>query len=637
MKKQNGITLIALIITIIVMLILVGVTVNVALNGGLFDTAKQAVSQMNMAQIEEKAYMTRIDLMAKMESKDDIIITTQDFKNRLAVELEGEVQGNKVKVAGGKYDIIVKNTDLDFEVVEHNDYIDKYSILKQEYVVNNIEAEGRVVEASVDIKLEKLINMTKNEYIALRQQQTIDKVQNTPIDEKRAEVVKDFVDSNAIYAGDKTIDDIVVSALKNEFAPLNYDTIEEWIADDTVKTYAETNLGIPKEDLSKGHFYSFMFLGDDSGSEVTEEYVVTTLYAEIVTPSSTELGKEYDNANGKLEIQIKKDEEMYKKIYIDTVSSDIDASFEVYENGTYEVSVGNYTSPSNPTRVEILNEKIVVNSLKQLSDISGAISKGDANGVWDINSDGVARYIGTEETVSTYPTYIGAIKVTNVTFRSNKNIKNVTIPNSVTSIGKYAFEGCTNLKRIEIPNSVTSIDQYAFLDCTKLEDVTISNSTTSIGNSAFSGCTNLKSIEIPNSVNTLGISAFSGCTSLTDVTIPGTVSTIQAETFSGCTSLTNVTLSEGVTTIGKKVFKNCTSLESITLPNSVTSLTYSVVTEYANPLDPTSQNVYAYYSDAFEGCTNLVNIYFAAGDNEIPSRQPYGAPNTNVTVTKLTE
>ncbi len=71
---------------------------------------------------------------------------------------------------------------------------------------------------------------------------------------------------------------------------------------------------------------------------------------------------------------------------------------------------------------------------------------------------------------------------------------------SVTSIGAWAFNGCTGLTSITIPDGVTSIGGYAFSGCTGLTSVTIPDSVTSIGDSAFYGCTGLTSITIPDSV-----------------------------------------------------------------------------------------------------------------------------------------
>ena len=92
----------------------------------------------------------------------------------------------------------------------------------------------------------------------------------------------------------------------------------------------------------------------------------------------------------------------------------------------------------------------------------------------------------------------------------NTEIKDLVIPNGVTSIGDHAFYDCSSLTSVTIPNSVTSIGSGAFFKCSKLTSVTIPNSVTSIGNGAFYGCSGLTSITIPNSVTSIGSWAFDG-------------------------------------------------------------------------------------------------------------------------------
>ena len=115
-----------------------------------------------------------------------------------------------------------------------------------------------------------------------------------------------------------------------------------------------------------------------------------------------------------------------------------------------------------------------------------------------------------------------------------------TIPDSVTTIGGDAFDGCDSLTSVTIPDSVTEIGEGAFSSCYSLTSVNIPDSVTTIGSCAFYECNSLTSVNIPDSVTEIGISAFLRCTSLTSVNIPDSVTTIGNNAFRGCDSLTSV-------------------------------------------------------------------------------------------------
>ena len=180
----------------------------------------------------------------------------------------------------------------------------------------------------------------------------------------------------------------------------------------------------------------------------------------------------------------------------------------------------------------------------------------------------------------------------------------MTIPDSVTSIGPFAFYGCSGLTSVTIPDSVTSVGEQAFSGCSSLTSVTIGNSVTSIGTYAFYGCSGLTSVTIPDSVTSISRYAFYRCSSLTSVTIGNSVTNIGNEAFNGCSGLTefsvstdnpcyksvsgllltkdgsalicgvngSVTIPGGVTSIGDSAFSNYSGLTSVTIPDSVTSI-----------------------------------------------------------------
>lgn len=232
-----------------------------------------------------------------------------------------------------------------------------------------------------------------------------------------------------------------------------------------------------------------------------------------------------------------------------------------------------------------------------------------------------------------------------VQYALGKTDATFTIPTGVTTIGDYAFMGCTNLANIAIPNSVTVISNRAFYGCSNLTNITIPSSVTTIGECAFYGCSNLASVALSTGVKTIGNSAFSGCTSLSSITIPSSVISIGTDVFYNCTGLHTINVDErnasyksvdgnlytkdgktmllyaqgktnsaftvpnGVQYIANRVFYNCKNLVSITIPNSV-----AVICDYAfygcsNIIGVAlSTGVITIGDYAFYGCTNLANI-----------------------------
>ena len=120
-----------------------------------------------------------------------------------------------------------------------------------------------------------------------------------------------------------------------------------------------------------------------------------------------------------------------------------------------------------------------------------------------------------------------------------------SITYQVTSIGGWAFYGCSGLTSITIPNSVTSIGYSAFYGCSGLTSITIPNSVISIGDDAFRDCAGLTSVNIPNSVTSIGNSAFSGCSGLTSIAIPNSVTSIGNAAFAYIGGLSSIIIEIG--------------------------------------------------------------------------------------------
>ena len=211
--------------------------------------------------------------------------------------------------------------------------------------------------------------------------------------------------------------------------------------------------------------------------------------------------------------------------------------------------------------------------------------------------------------ISFIDSYSNPLYYANNLYLNNELVTDLTIPNSVTTIGDYAFAWYSSLTSVTIPDSVTEIGGSAFSGCSSLVNVTIGDSVTTIGSSAFGGCKSLTSITIPDSVTTIGEGAFSGCSRLISVTIPDSVTSIGNWAFRDCSSLTSVTIPDSVTTIGELAFFACSSLTSVTIGDSVTTIGDGAFYNCDSLTSVTiSDSVTSIGSWAFQDCSNLTSV-----------------------------
>ena len=200
----------------------------------------------------------------------------------------------------------------------------------------------------------------------------------------------------------------------------------------------------------------------------------------------------------------------------------------------------------------------------------------------------------------------------------------VILPNGITSIANYAFNGCNKLKSIIIPNSVTEIGGYVFQNCSNLTNVTLSNKTSLIFDYLFSGCSSLTSIVIPDSVTRIHCYAFENCTNLTNIVIPNNITRIDEDAFSGCTKLKAVTIGCGVEYISN-AFVNCTSLTTVII-NPHKSEEYNWDTQTTEIRVSLS-----IWNNAFKNCSKLETIYFKGTQAEFAQININSEGNTSFT------
>ncbi len=269
----------------------------------------------------------------------------------------------------------------------------------------------------------------------------------------------------------------------------------------------------------------------------------------------------------------------------------------------------------------------------------------------------------------------------------NALVTDIVIPDTVSVINDYAFEGCGSLKSVEMSGSVESIGTGAFMDCPNLENINISDNIEVINSSAFYGCSGLESISIPDGVVSIESNAFSNCESLSCVELPGSVTTIKYgnfedgaltevhiptlqdwleidfntmngllsngaklyingqqlkeivvpdsiteiknKAFHGCQGINKVVLHDNITKIGDDAFWNCDGFSEIVIPDSVTYLGERAFYNCDNLRYVTlGRGITTVKSNAFNGCPDLISVYVPSSVTNIEDSAFPGSWNT---------
>ena len=200
-------------------------------------------------------------------------------------------------------------------------------------------------------------------------------------------------------------------------------------------------------------------------------------------------------------------------------------------------------------------------------------------------------------------------------FRNFTGLTSVTIPETITYIGEYAFAGCTGLTSVTLPDSLNAHGKGIFQGCTGLASVTLGNGIRSVPTSMFEGCASLTSITVPSQVLSVGARAFAGCTSLKSVTILGKIQTIYDSAFVNCSVLERLSIPDTVTEVADNAFTGCPAFSFNIYDNGV--YLGNEENPYVILLDAIDKSIAscqlpsgtkAINHNAFEECSDLVTV-----------------------------
>lgn len=160
-------------------------------------------------------------------------------------------------------------------------------------------------------------------------------------------------------------------------------------------------------------------------------------------------------------------------------------------------------------------------------------------------------------------------KVGAYAFARCKELRELLLPESVTTMGEGCFRECESLERLTVPSGVTELPRYMCVWCTGLKEVTLPPSLHKVGRFAFQYCSSLQSVTFPATLTTLGMNSFAYCFALKEVEVPSSVRQLEAYAFSECTSLRRAKLPGNSAELGELIFDGCRALEVLEEPSAV--------------------------------------------------------------------
>ena len=333
--------------------------------------------------------------------------------------------------------------------------------------------------------------------------------------------------------------------------------------------------------------------------------------------------------------------------------------YEIYNLSNLNLVIGSYDYGFIATNARIIHTALMEPSIFYTTkDGSLFIKENDYYYLMRYNSNEANIILPDRFELEGNTSIIAEYGIYNSAFYYRRELENITIPDTITSIGERAFAECFNLQKIKISNNsrLKSIGSMAFSNCSQLAEINIPSCVISIGDYAFGSCRRLKNITIPEGITCIEYGTFDGCDTLESVLIPDSVETIGPNAFLGCNSLTNINIPDGVTVIGSQAFANCHNLRTLIIPDGITiisdrafyfcsSVTKIIIPDGVTTIEESAfslcgnltdiiipASVTDIWEDAFQGCNKLYEIYNLSTLNFVTGSTDYGSIALNAKV-----
>ena len=501
-KQEKGITLIALVVTIVVLLILAGVSISLVLNNnGVISKAKDAKNSTEKGQAQDEVNLAihylQIEDATSTLTREDKRKILEDELRKISADSSVSISGSGYKITHKKYDFFV---DEDLKISSSGKTFDA------------VEWDKKA--APEDIFIWKSDDPNNADY-------------------------------GVIIGYKKNVDNYTVlrfpSRCTNISTKYSYDVYKDYEDDEPrIRSYTTNILKVEMPDT-----ITELGLGAFSGYSTTGHYSYHSGFY-FSSLERVELSKSLSKIEGHAFSGCKN----LKYIEIPDNITEIGTK-AFYGCGALE----NIEIPDSVSKIgSNAFEGLKTIQIGKIVESSDGLDNGALGCETLIIRDGVKKLMkcGGNFLNVEIPKYVNEIG--SGCFEYNDKLESFTIPESVNEIADSCFESCTNLKQINIPESVNKIGDSSFAGCTSLQQINIPEGVNEIGDSCFEDCTNLQQVNLPEGLKKIGNDCFRDCTNLQQVNLPEGLEEIGSWAFYNTRSLSEIIIPESVKTIDQLAF-----------------------------------------------------------------------------------